>query len=50
MSIKSLLSADAKDLIAEAIGHEMYVSHLYRQFSASMQRVGYFGASKTFLP
>ena len=48
MPIKSLLSADDKSRAQEALANELKAHLTYRQFSASMQRAGYFGASAFF--
>lgn len=45
----SLITQDAKDLINESIGAELFASHLYRQVYACMMRAGYFGAAKWFM-
>ncbi len=46
--LKSLLSADDKVRGQEALANELKAHLTYRQFSASMQRAGYFGASTFF--
>lgn len=48
MPVKSLLTADDKKRAQEALEHELKAHLTYRQFSASMQRAGYFGASTFF--
>jgi ferritin len=48
MAIKSLLSPDDKERAQEALAHELRAQLTYRQFSASMQRAGYLGASAFF--
>ena len=48
MPVKSLLSADDKSRAQEALANELKAHLTYRQFSASMQRAGYFGASIFF--
>ena len=48
MAIKSLLSADDRRRGQEALTHELTAQLTYRQFSASMQRAGYLGASTFF--
>ena len=48
MPVKSLLSADDKKRAQEALENELKAHLTYRQFSASMQRAGYFGASVFF--
>lgn len=48
MPVKSLLGADDKMRAQEALANELKAQLTYRQFSASMQRAGYFGASIFF--
>jgi ferritin len=48
MPVKSLLTADDKKRAQEALENELKAHLTYRQFSASMRRAGYFGASAFF--
>ena len=48
MPVKSLLTADDKKRAQQALENELIAHLTYRQFSASMQRAGYFGASTFF--
>lgn len=44
----NLLSKNEDALLNEAVGAELYASHLYRHIANQMQRLGYFGAQKFF--
>lgn len=46
--MESLIKKEAKALLIEAIGHELYAHNLYRSFAAQMQSIGFFGAQKYF--
>lgn len=48
MPVKSILSANDKKIIQEAVQQELYASHLYKQVANFMQRAGYFGAQAFF--
>lgn len=47
--LKTLISAQTKKMLDEAIASELYASHLYRHLANQLQRLGYFGAQKYFL-
>lgn len=48
MPVKSILSPADKQIIQDALGQELYASHLYKQVANFMQRAGFFGAQSFF--
>jgi ferritin len=47
--VKSLLSANMKKGLQEALQNELYQSNLWKHLANQLQRLGYFGSQKYFL-
>jgi len=46
---KMIISAEHKAMLDDAVHSELYASNLYKHIANSLQRIGYFGATKFFL-